>query len=237
MERNLAELALLEVNRVLQFGNGEEAESAREREDAGREVHDGVQLELHERIGEQREPDVAERTDRLEYGTEDAVVHLHVAELREVEDGADGFQDEREGQHRHEDAPRVNVSFLREVGEQDRLVVESGVHAGEQDEHRRYRHDTETAELHQDDQDPVAESGERGADVDDGKSRDAHGGCRREQGLQEVDRFARGYRQVQEHRAQGNEEQVTQHDQRKGISLSFCLEDVLGSRVRESLVL
>ena len=116
-------------------------------------------------------------------------------------------------------------------------MVESRVHAGKQDEHRRYGHDTEAAQLHQDDEDPVAEPGERGADVDDGKSGDADGGSRREQRLQKVDRFARRNRQVEKYGPDGYDEQIAQHDQREGIRLFFRLEDVLGSRIRESLVL
>ena len=38
-------------------------------------------------------------------------------------------------------------------------------------------------------------------------------------------------------RTDGYDEQIAQHDQREGIRLFFRLEDVLGSRIRESLVL
>ena len=237
MQRQLAELLLLEVEGVLQFGDGEEPETAREGEDAGRDVHDGVQLELHQRIREHREPDVTERTDGLEQRAEKAVVHFHAGKLREVEYPADGLQDEREGQHRHEDALRVDVALLREVGEQYGLVVESWVHAREQDEHRRYRHDTEAAQLHEDDEHPVAETRESGTDIDDREARDAHGGRGREERLQEVDGFACRYGQPQQDGTQGYDCEVTEHHQRDGVRLLLRLEHVFGRGVRERLVL
>ena len=116
-------------------------------------------------------------------------------------------------------------------------MVESRVHAGKQDKHRRYGHDTQTAELHQEDENPVTEPCERGADVDDGKPGHAHGRCRREQRLQKVDGLTRRDRQAEKYGSDGYDEQIAQHDQRNGVRLFFRLEDVFGSRVRERLVL
>ena len=52
------------------------------------------------------------------------------AELRKVDDGADGFKTEGKGEHCLQDSAGVDVAFLRVVCEEGRLVVESRVHTG-----------------------------------------------------------------------------------------------------------
>ena len=118
MQRHLADSALLEVEQVTDFGNGQETETARQREHAGRNIHKRVQLETYQRIREQGETHVTEGTDGLEQATEKAVVELHVGKLRKVDDGADGFEPEGKGEHGLEDSACVDVTFLRVVGEE-----------------------------------------------------------------------------------------------------------------------
>lgn len=221
MQRHLADGAFLEVEHVAHFGNREEAEAAREGEHAGGDVHERVQLELHERIGEQRETHVTEGTDRLEKAAENAVVKFHTAELREVDDGTDGLEAESKGEYCLQDAARINVAFLRVVRKECRLVVESRVHARKQDDHGRNRHDSKTARLHQENEHPVAEGGEACADVDRGKAGDAYGGHRREEGVEDADGFTLRKRERQEECSQGNQREVARHDHQDRVARLF----------------
>ena len=61
-------------------------------------------------------------------------------------------------------------------------MAKSGVHAGKQDKRCRCGHDAESAKLHEDDDEPVANIGECGGNIDDGEPGDAdgrHGGEKR----------------------------------------------------------
>lgn len=122
MERDFSKGSLLEVVHVLDFGNGQEAETAGQGQDAGGDVHDGIQLETDQGIGEQGEAYVTEGTDGLEDASENAVVEavLHqgfFGKLGEVEDGADAFQDEGKGEDCLQDLLGVHVTFLGVVGQ------------------------------------------------------------------------------------------------------------------------
>ncbi len=187
MEGDLAEGVHLEVEHVLQFGDGQEAETAGQGQDAGNDVHCRVEPELHQGIGEQGKAHVAEGADRLEDGAENPVVQVRDVKLGEVNHGADAFQNEGKGQYSQENLPGIHVTFLGVVGKKGGLVVETRVHAGQQDEGGRHRHDTKAAQLHEEQQDPVAEIGEGAADVNDGKARHAHGGGGGKEGIQETD--------------------------------------------------
>lgn len=116
-------------------------------------------------------------------------------------------------------------------------MVKARVHAGKQYEHGRYGHDTEAAQLHEDDEHPVAECREGAADVDDGKAGHAHCGCGCEERLEEVNGFACRDRQAQEYRAHGYEHQVAENHQGNRVGLPLRLEDVLGRRIGECLIL
>ena len=157
--------------------------------------------------------------------------------MRKVENSANRFEDKGKGEDRLEDLPCVHAAFLREVRKQNGLVVESRMHAGEQDEHRRYSHDTETAKLHEHYDNPVPEMRKCAAYIYYGKPSDAHCRSRREKRLQKVDRLICCYLKVQEECAEDDQKQVAEHHERDGVRLFFCLEYVFGKRIRKSLVL
>ena len=161
VQGDAADFLVAEVENVAELRNGQKSETACQHEDAGGDVHDGIVLETFERVGEQRKSNTAEGADGLEYRAQDAVVHFHGIELREVDDAANEFKEKRKGNHGSEDAASVDVSFLREFGEEDGLVAKSGVHAGKQDKRRRCGHDAETTKLHEDDDEPVPGVGKR----------------------------------------------------------------------------
>ncbi len=219
MERNLAEGAALEVEHVADFGNGQKAKAAGQGQYAGGHVHDGVQLELDQGIGEQGEAHVTEGTDGLEDTAENAVVEAHSGELGKVGHGADSFQDEGKGDDCLEDSGGVHVSFLGIVGQEGGLMVESRVHAGQQDDDRRNCHDTETAALHQEHQDPVAEDGETATDVDGAETGDAYGRACSKESVQDTHRLTLGEGEGEEGCAESDQCQIACHDHQNGIAL------------------
>ena len=228
---------MLEVENVAQLCNGQESESACQYEDAGGDVHDGVVLETFKRVGEQCKTYAAEGTHGLECRAENAVVHIHGLELREVDYAADEFKDKREWDHGSEDAACIDVSFLRELGEEYGLVAKAGVHAGKQDECRRCGHDAKPAKLHQDDDEPVPNICVCRRNIDDGKPGDADSRHGREECFDEAYWALPSLRQAQKCGADSNEQKIGEYHQHDGVCLGLCLENVLGERVREHLVL
>ncbi len=145
VQRNAADFFMRKVKDVAQLRDGQKAETACQHENAGGDVHDGIVLETFKRVGEQRKSNAAERTHCLEYRTKDAVVGFHGFKLRKIDDAANQFQDKRKRNYCLEDAACVNVTFLREFGEEYRLMAESRMHTGKQDNRRGCGHDAESA--------------------------------------------------------------------------------------------
>ncbi len=219
---------MLEVEDVAQLCNGQETESACQYENACGDVHDGVVLETFKRVGEQRKAYTAEGTDGLECRAENAVVQFHRFKLREVDDAADEFKDKRKRDHGPEDAACIDVSFLREFGEEYGLVAKTGVHAGKQDKRCRCGHDAKPAKLHQDDDEPVPNVCVCRRNIDDGKPGDADGGHGREECFDEAYWTRSRLWQAQKCGADCNEQKIGEYHQHDGICLGLCLENVLG---------
>lgn len=102
-------------------------------------------------------------------------------------------------------------------------MVESRMHTCQEDDHRRNCHDSETARLHEEDQDPVADGAEACADINSRKPGDANGGGCRKEGVQNADGFALGEGHGEKEGPQGNEGEVTRHDHQDGVSVFLLL--------------
>ena len=100
-------------------------------------------------------------------------------------------------------------------------MVESRVHTGKQDNHGRNRHDSKTACLHQDYENPVAKGGKACANIDSGKAGNAYGRHSRKERVEYTYRFTLRKRERQQECSQRNQREVAGHDHQNRVARLF----------------